>query len=157
MLKRAFAIGDEMKMKFTLQPVLNYRQILEGEARQRLAEAQEREHLVSWEITESRDRLNALCRDLDDRQRRGISVADLMLHNARINGVDARLKNLERDLERCRREAVDRRQELCEASRDKKLLERLKEKFGEQQKLFQNRQETIRLDEIFLNLGKGEL
>jgi flagellar FliJ protein len=146
-----------MIKKFKLQPVLNYRQVLEAEARQRLAESLEREQTLSRQFSESRTRLHTLCRELDDRQRMEITVAELMLHRARIQGVEERLKNLKRELERVQQEVIDHRQGLCEASRDKKLLERLKEKFGEERRQFQNRQETILLDEISLHFGKGEL
>jgi flagellar FliJ protein len=146
-----------MIKKFKLQPVLNCRQVLEAEARQRLADSLEREQSISRQISESRARFHTLCGELDDRQRLDITVAELMLHRARIQGVEERLKNLKRDLERVQQEIIDRRQGLCEASRDKKLLERLKEKFGEERRQFQNRQETILLDEISLHFGKGEL
>lgn len=146
-----------MLKKFKLQPVLNYRQILEAEARQRLAAALEREQLLCRQLAESRERFTHLCGELEARQRKGIAIADLMLHQARLQGVELRLKKLQQDLECCRQEVAERRQGLCRAGRDKKLLERLKEKFGEERKQHLNRQETILLDEISLNLGKGDL
>jgi flagellar FliJ protein len=143
-----------MTKKFKLQPVLNYRQTLEDAACQRLAQALEREAPIERQLTESRARLHCLCSELDDRQRTGIAVAELMLHAARIQQVAARLKELELELERLQREIAECRQALCAASRDKKLLEKLKEKVGEEQRQFQNRQETILLDEIALQFAK---
>jgi len=146
-----------MTKKFKLQAVLNYRQILEDKARQSLEDALGREQCINGQIAESRDSLHCLCRELDERQRRGIAVVDLMLHEAHIESMEVLLKKLERDLERFRQEVLDGRRALCEASRDKKLLERLKEKFGEEQRRVQNRQEAVLLDEISLNFAKGEL
>jgi flagellar protein FliJ len=139
---------------FKLQPVLNYRQTLEDEACQRLAQAIEREAPLQRQLVDSRERLHYLCGELDDRQRTGIAVAELMLHKARIHGVGERIKERERELERLQREIAEYRQALCAASRDKKLLEKLKEKVVEEQRQFQNRQETILLDEIALQFAK---
>ncbi len=146
-----------MRKDFKLQPVLNYRQVLEAEARQRLAAALEDETGIDRQLGESRERLLALCSDLEARQRQGIDVGELMLCRARIDRVDGRVRSLESSLAQCREGIVERRQELCVASRDKKLLERLKEKFGEERRQFDNRQETIRLDEISLTSGRGDL
>lgn len=146
-----------MSKKFKLQPVLNHRGNLETEARQRLAQSLEREKSLIWQITESRARLRELCGDLEERQRKGIRFADLLLHKARIEGVEALLVNLKRDLEHVHQQIVICRRDLCDASRDKKLLERLKEKVGEEQRQCRNRQETIMLDEISLRFGKGDL
>jgi flagellar FliJ protein len=146
-----------MTKNFKLQSVLNYRRIREAEARRRLAEALEHERFIRRKIAENRDRLGTLCRELEDRQQQGISLADLLLHMARIEDVEARLKNMEKDLERFRREVEDSRESLCEASRDKKLLERLKEKREEEQGQLINRQENIALDEISLRFVKGGL
>lgn len=146
-----------MVKKFKLQSVLDYRQILEAEARQRLTASIEREQAVCRQFAESRDRFARLCSDLEVQQQKGIAIADFMLHQSRIQGAEMRLKSLEQELERCRQEVAVQRQGLCAAGRDKKLLERLKEKFGEEWKQHQRRQETILLDEISLNNGKGDL
>lgn len=146
-----------MAKKFKLQPVLNYRQTLENEACQRLAQGLEREENLQWQLTENRARITTLCRDLDERQCTGIAVDELMLHTAHIEGEKERSKKLEQELARLQREIVEHRQALCTASRDKKLLEKLKEKIGEEERQFQDRQEMILLDEIALQCGKGKV
>lgn len=145
-----------MTKKFKLQPVLNYRQTLENEAGQRLAQGLEREEILQRQLAENRARITALGRDLDERQRVGIAVAELMLHTTHIEGAHERSKQLEQGLARLQREIVDHRQVLWAASRDKKLMEKLKEKIGEEERQFQNRQETILLDEIALQDSRGE-
>lgn len=146
-----------MAKKFGLQPVLNYRELREAEAQQRLSEARQYEAAALRQHTACRTQLAELCRAFEAKQREGIAMADFQLHQARISGVEARLQGLDSELARARQEVAERRTRLEAAARDTKLLERLKEKFGEEVKAEQNRQESRLLDEIALQAGKGEL
>jgi len=145
-----------MTKKFKLKPVLQYRQILENQRHQRLAESLGQELALRKTIDENRAAFYCLCGERDARRQEGVPVHELLLFETRIERQWKLAKELEQDLERLKQEIVERRQALCAARCDKKLLEKLKEKITHEQRQCLNRQERTLLDEIALRFGRGE-
>ncbi|KIH77566.1 flagellar FliJ protein [Geoalkalibacter ferrihydriticus] len=137
-----------MKNSFKLQPVLNYRQILEDQAKQDLARSLQQEADLLLKLTREEQELGDLYRELEERQRAGIRCEHLLLFQNRISHKVETLAQLVEDMERLQQQILRKRRHLTEAGRDKKLLEKLKEKkrleFEEESK----RREAIVLDEI---------
>lgn len=139
---------------FQLQPVLRHREILEDKSRQDFAEALGRERQLQEQVEARRSELLALQEELRTRQSHGIAVQDLLLFEESIAHVGRRLSVLMREAEEARHEIDRRREALAEASRDRRLLEKLKEKKKEEHGREMARQETILLDEIALQLDR---
>lgn len=139
---------------FQLQPVLRHREILEDRARQDLAEALGRERELQERLERRRAELAALREELQTRQAHGIAVQDLLLFEESIAHRGRLLSVLMREAEEARREVERRREALAEASRDRRLLEKLREKKKEEHGREMARRETIQLDEIALQLDR---
>ena len=140
--------------RFRLQPVLRHREILEDRARQHLADALLREREVRAQIDRSRAEMETLQQELLQRQQHGIAVHDLLLFEESIAHRGRRLKGLRHDLERAARDVEEKRQTLAGASRDRRLLEKFKEKKDSERRRELARRETVLLDEIALQLDR---
>lgn len=146
-----------MAKPFKLQTVLNHRQRLEDLAMQNLAEARARENALLGQIADRRTALDLLLKEFDDRQQAGISFHDLQVYRLSIQRSRSRIKALEEQAELLAGEVEDRRRHLAETCRDKKLLEKLKEKHQEEQACLDNLRETAHLDEVALRIGTTDL
>ncbi|MDO3378077.1 flagellar export protein FliJ [Geoalkalibacter halelectricus] len=137
-----------MTPKFKLQPVLDYRQILEDQAKQDLARSLQQEADLLTRLTQEEQDLSELYRDLEEHQRDGIRCEYLLLFQNRISHKVETVARLVEDLERLRRQIDQKRLRLTEAGRDKKLLEKLKEKKRLEFEQESKRRDGIVLDEI---------
>jgi len=134
--------------KFKLEPVLTYRQILENQAQQKLAQALDREAALISEITRQEEELQALYAERDKRQQSGMAIHEMQLYENRISHQVQSLAEMVEQLDRLSRQVVASREALCDASRDKKLLEKVKEKHRMQQQAEMRRRESNLLDEV---------
>src|SRR5690554_3257048 len=113
---------------FKLESVLNYRRILENQAQQKLAEAFDREAALIAEINREEEELHQLYSEREERQQVGMTVHEMQLYENRISHQVQQLAALVDALELCRDAIAACREKLCEASREKKLMEKVKEK-----------------------------
>ncbi|WP_305045782.1 flagellar export protein FliJ [Geoalkalibacter sp.] len=137
-----------MKNQFKLQPVLNYRQILEDQAKQELARSLQQEADLLERITAEEQELESLYQEYEQRQQIGISCEAMLLFQNRISHKVESVARMVESMERLRRQILHKRQELTEASREKKLLEKLKEKNEQEFQQELKRREGIVLDEV---------
>ena len=134
--------------RFKLQTVLNYRQILENQAQQRLAESLDAEGALIAAVASEERELQTLHAELAQRQQEGITLRDLVLYRNRIGHKIEELARFTDRLAELRGEIERRRQSLKEACQEKKLMEKLKEKHEEGEMLRLRRQENALLDEL---------
>ncbi len=134
--------------KFKLQQVLDYRERLEGLAQQAHVEAIAQEAQLAARLCDKRIELTALQEDFDQRQRQGIDPQEFPLYRNHIGQVKEELQASIRELESAKSVVQEKRTLLCNASRDKELLEKLKEKHLDEQKALAAQKESIFLDEI---------
>lgn len=133
---------------FKLQAVLDHRQRIEDKAKQSLAQAIQHEHLLMDKITDATGDLAEICRTYEQRQEVGMHGHEFALYENSISHTRQLLIDLDRQLGEARQQVLQARQQLAEASREKKLLGKLKEKkLSEMQKELQRR-EMIEIDEI---------
>lgn len=78
----------------------------------------------------------------------GVKVSEYLLHRWRLDGLYAGIKENQVKLDACQREINRRRQTLVEASREKKTVERLKEKALLAYQAEERRQEMKALDDF---------
>ncbi len=134
--------------KFRLQNVLDYRQRLEDQAQQKLAESLAHRQRLQQQREAHRSELDRLGQVMQQRQQEGISVNDLMLYQTRVdhqaevlNGVELLLIDAEHQVEECRKEVLT-------ASQDRESMDKLKEKDLKKQAYKEKQRETSQLDEV---------
>lgn len=133
---------------FRLQKVLDYRQRLEELARMALAESLEQEARQVERLEAAQRELGALYAEIEGYKSDGIVPHELLLYEAHWSRKVAALASLAEELDSARRQVIARREGLCEASRDKKLLETVKSRKQEEARQEERRRDAIVLDEI---------
>lgn len=133
---------------FRLQKVLDYRQRLEELGRLALVQGLEQEAQLMARLEAAQQELGKLYAKIEDFKREGIDPHELLLYEAHCSRKVAALAALAEELDSARRQVMSRREELCEASRDKKLLETVKSRKQEEARQEERRRDAIVLDEI---------
>ena len=133
---------------FKLQAVLDYRQTLSNIAQQDLCKTLEGEKGLTLKLKNERSELDKLYSDFARLQRDGITPHELLLYETRCRHKAEMLAELEATRDALRRKITAQRQALCEKDRDKKLLEKLKEKKTSAYNLMLHKKEVSELDEI---------
>jgi flagellar FliJ protein len=134
--------------KFKLDPVLNYRKMLENVESRKLSEVQSEKKKLLDSIDDTRKRLEAYYENLEKRRSEGILVQELMLFEGQVQHHLELLEDLTEKLQEMEKRVEERRQTLKEASRNKKLLKNLKDKFIEKEKEQLQKKEQAEIDEI---------
>jgi flagellar FliJ protein len=131
-----------------MQTVLDYRGILEDQARQHLAEATRREKELLDALARERQAQKDLYEDFEQRQKTGMPPDELLLYRRHLGERKTKLARMVKEWEVARAGVEEKREALCEASREKKLLEKVKERFMAEEQREQLRRENLFLDEI---------
>ncbi len=134
--------------KYRLQSVLDYRQMLEDKAQEKLIAVIERERSCLEDLEQGKKELNLLYRKKEEKQNQGIYQYELQLLESRIRFQSKYLAQLNHQLEKIHREIEECRQGLLEACKEKKLLQTLKEKDQAKQRQELEKKESNDLDEI---------
>ena len=145
-----------MASSFRLQAVLEHRQRLEDRCRQQLAAALQCCQQLQQQYQQLTDRCDSLASEYAQRQQAGMTIADLLLYENGLNTLREERVQLGLSLKKAQDQIVRCREELAEASRNKKLLEKLKDKKMLEAKHEQLRQEMLQLDEVALRFRNGE-
>jgi len=146
-----------MTPAFKLQPLLNYRVLLENRARQELLETLSQEAELERTISAGRHALTAQQAEFEARRDDGIGLQELLLYENSLRRQAEQLKKLLGQAEKLRHTIEQRRQSLVEASKDRKLLEKLREKKAAEHRQELLRQEMVQLDELALRRDKEVL
>jgi len=139
---------------FRLQTLLDYRDLRERQAKQELAAALQQQEAVLVEIHRMRAELDCLCRDFVRRQAEGLPACEIELFQSSIQLRQSQLASLEEELQRKKALVTEARTQLLQLSKEKKSVERLRERHLLEQQQRNKRREGAILDEIALrNLG----
>lgn len=144
-----------MAGKFKLQSVLNYRQSLEDQAQQLLTSSLQQRLELEAELEHQRSSLQDYDSQLRERQRDGLTVAEMDLFESQIHHCRRLMAELQTHLERLDEQILCQRNDLLQAARDRQVMEKLKEKQESEYRLELSRKERAMLDEISLR-NKGE-
>lgn len=134
------------RFKFALKPVLDHRERIEDEKQQALALRMQELQKAQGELA----RLDAEFRRFSVRLRsehRTLALRDLRTHYAHLEYLDRRITAQHLVIAQCRK-AVDRaREEVLAASKDRKVIERLKDKRFEEHRASEAYLEQRELDD----------
>jgi flagellar FliJ protein len=133
---------------FKLQVVLEHRQRLEDQARQHLAQALQDEKKVRDEIAHCRQRSEEVGQEYAQRQEQGMHAHEFMLYENQLHHQRERLERLEGQLRQAEQHVMACRRALGEASKEKKLLEKVKEKQQLAELKKEQRREMAEIDEV---------
>lgn len=133
---------------FTMEPVLKYRRRLEDQARQELYQALEKEAEIFSRCNLIKNELAHLFTSLQEDRNQGTTVDRLTLFENKIVIVQEQLQAVEKELESIRETVSQKRQLLVQSSKDRKVLEKLKEQQNASYKKYLDKKEANMLDEI---------
>ncbi|MFZ5572006.1 MAG: flagellar export protein FliJ [Thermodesulfobacteriota bacterium] len=116
------------RFRFRLEPLLRYREFKERQAQQKLFQAQTDLAESERRILRGSELFSESTRQLDEKTGAGITMAEYRLHRGYLSGIERAL-----DMERRRRLKLiqtkeKRQQELAQKSKEKKLLEKLRDR-----------------------------
>lgn len=133
---------------FTMHAVLKYRQQLEDIARQRLYQALEVEARMQAALLQVKEELAELYTSLQKDKEQGTTVDRLILFDHRIEVVQELVASRQSELEKQQVQVAKKRQQLVKASKDRKIMEKLREQQNAAYAQYLEKKETIMLDEI---------
>ena len=133
---------------FSLHAVLKYRHQLEDQALQSLAQALEVETRLRQALHQVEEELAELYHDLQCDKEQGTTVDRLILFDQRIDLVKTQVAERRTALEKQQLQVNKRRQQLLKASKDRKVIEKLKEQQNAAYKHHLDKLEAGMLDEI---------
>jgi len=133
---------------FRLHTVLSYRRTLENRAQERLVRAREEEERLLGETEREQTRLRGLCMEFEDKKRQGMNAGEVLVYQNHLYRMRNLIAQKESELQSARQEVARKKRELSQASRERKLLEKLKEKQDSRYLQYLEDKEKKELDEI---------
>jgi len=143
-----------MAGKFKLQSVLNYRQSLEDQAQQLLAVSLQKQNELEAKLQQQQQNLQQHDSELKERQKEGLTVAEIDLYESQIQHCRRLIENLQGHLQQLEQQIVSERADLLHAARERQVMEKLKDKQETEYRQELSRKERVMLDEISLR-NKG--
>lgn len=136
------------KKPFDLHQVLNYRKELENQCKQEVASAKLDLEQASRRLDQEQQEAAALAEEFCCRQETIDTIVEMQLYADFFARKREQIKQQQQRVELLDRVLEDRRQELQHASKEKKVMERLKEKQDDAFRREQAHKEGQLLDEI---------
>ncbi|MCL2457641.1 MAG: flagellar FliJ family protein [Desulfobulbus sp.] len=133
---------------FSMHAVVKYRQQLEDTARQSMYHALETEARLQEALLRTEKELAELYADLRQEQEQGTTVDRLRLFESRIDLVRRELETRQNELIKQQALVAKRRQMLVKRSKDKKIIEKLREQQNAAYAVFLEKKQLAMLDEI---------
>ena len=133
---------------FTLDVVLNYRKRLEDIAQQRFVEAKRIRETIRQRLIREEDTFSKLCGESERLQAEGITVAELIRYEERINYLQKSIKAIRKTLAEKEEIVATEQKNLARRSKDRQVMERLKEQQNSDWSEYLSKKEASMLDEI---------
>lgn len=133
---------------FQLDKVLDHRKRLEGIAANRLSEAKRQVSLIKQKLFEADSDLNSLIKKTEELQSSPISILDLINYEDQILHQKKNIAAIKKKLQEKDKTLKLEHEHLIEKSRDRQILQSLKEKQNRSWKQYLDKKEVSMLDEI---------
>jgi len=139
-----------MTYKFSYQRILDVRQLQEDQKSSEVVSAQN-------ELNKEKDELSLLetkkLYALNDKERIKENTLELMRKNSYVNQVNEKIEKQKEKIEKKEVDLTSKQGELLEASKSRKIMDKLKESDLKKYTLNQNRKEQNQIDEIGANIA----
>lgn len=133
---------------FTLNNVLKHRQRLEDLAQNKFIEAKEVADAVRQRHTAEREKLKNLLAERERRQQEGIEITMLIRYQDQIIQIEENIASIEKNLKEKESLVHQTRHNLLAKTRERQIMEQLKEEQNRAWKKHLEKQEAMMLDEI---------
>ncbi|MDR0381221.1 MAG: flagellar export protein FliJ [Oscillospiraceae bacterium] len=143
------------KFVFTMQPLLGVKIALEKQIRAELAEARRREERFRRELLEKQEALARRRAEAESKARRGVSVRELRLQSNGFNTLFEALARQARKVETAEEETGRVQRRLIDTMRERKILEKLREKQWNLYREELRREEALLIDDFLSNQLNG--
>ena len=133
---------------FALHAVLDYRKRLEDTARQRLSEAKRVMEAIAHKLREEREAFTALIEKAERLKAEGIHILELVRYEDLITRFQENIEAIEKNLRDKTEIMHQERHNLLRRARDRRMMERLKERQDLAWKGYLDKKELAMLDEL---------
>jgi flagellar FliJ protein len=133
---------------FALQSVLDYRRRLEELALYRFTDAKKIHEAVEQKLSLERHSLKQAIDELDSLQRKGIGINELIRHEQRITAQQHNVQSIKKNLTEKKHLVQQEQHKLLVCSRERQIMEQLKETQNTAWQAYLNKKEAAMLDEI---------
>ncbi|MCP4343725.1 MAG: flagellar export protein FliJ [Desulfobulbaceae bacterium] len=133
---------------FTLQTVLDYRKRLEDIAQHRLIEAKNVEEIIKKKLNDEINALELFINETEALQAQGIGITELIRYEERISAQKHNLLAIKKNLSEKSELVLKEQQHLLLRSKERQIMERLKETQNLAWKGYLDKKEAAMLDEI---------
>ncbi len=141
---------------FSLETVLNYRQRLEDIAHNRFFKAEQNRAIVEQRLNQEQIKLDQLIEKSVQLQARGVAITELIRYETSIVQNEENIIAIKKKLDEKTMLMHKERDNLIRRSRDRQIMERLKEQQNQAWKEYLNKKEAAMLDEIAIIRHGGE-
>jgi len=141
---------------FSLETVLNYRQRLEDIAHNRFFKAEQTRAIVKQKLNQEQNKLGQLIEKSVQLQARGVTITELIRYETSIVQNEENIISIKKNLDEKTMLMHKERENLIQRSRDRQIMERLKEQQNHAWKEYLNKKEAAMLDEIAIIRHGGE-
>lgn len=133
---------------FNLEPLYAYRQRTEELSQKEFAEVNLRLAAEERRLTEMNELYKASSSEVDSLKEKGAPVADIEMHQRYLQGLKRHMKAQEEAVENIRKLLEKKRAELIEASRNRKVMEIMKERSLSAHNLKESKLEQKEADDL---------
>ncbi len=133
---------------FSLQTVLNHRKRLEDIAQHRFLEAKKTHSIIITKLDEASHALKLFITESAQLQQEGIGITELIRHEERIAAQKQNIQAIKKNLAEKKQLVEKEQQNLLLRSKERQILERLKETQNKAWQAYLNKKEAAMLDEI---------
>jgi flagellar protein FliJ len=136
------------KFSFKLEPVLNVRKSKEEELQRKLSKILDRLQEAVEEMARTLGHRHTIANQLEEFKKKPIGIEDLLTYQNYLENLDKRLTEQECRIHEIEQEVEEMRELLMQACKDKKIIEKIKERQKACYNLEALKQEINFLDEI---------
>lgn len=133
---------------FSLQTVLNYRKRLEDIAQYRFIEAKKIQETIQNKLNEEVQSLALFIDEIEKLQAEGIGITELMRFEERITARKSNIQAIKKNLTEKSALVKKEQHNLIERSKERQILDQLKDTQNSAWKAYLNKKEAAMLDEI---------
>ena len=139
---------DGSAKPFGLDTVLEYRRRLEDLAQQRLFQARKDRDTIASRLEEERQTQADLQDETERKQAEGIDITDLIFRGERLLRLDEIIQAIEKKLKEKEEVVHEIQADLLKKSKERQIMEKLKEQQNRNWRLYLDKKEAAQLDEI---------
>lgn len=133
---------------FSLQTVLDYRKRLEDIAQHRFIEAKKIQGTIQKKLNEEVHALSLFIDEIEKMQAEGIGITELMRFEERITARKSNVQAIKKNLTEKSALVKKEQQNLIDRSRERQIMDQLKDTQNRAWKAYLNKKEAAMLDEI---------